>query len=128
MCIRDRLYVATSKPEIYARQILEHFQMDGAFSFIGGADMEETRVKKADVIRYVLHEAGIPDEEKGRTVMVGDREHDIEGAKENGISSVGVLVGYGSAQELEEALSLIHISPRKSNGRGKAWRRNAVPV
>lgn len=98
-----KLYVATSKPEIYARQILEHFQMDGAFSFIGGADMEETRVKKADVIRYVLHEAGIPDEEKGRTVMVGDREHDIEGAKENGISSVGVLVGYGSAQELEEA-------------------------
>ncbi|MDO5418243.1 MAG: HAD hydrolase-like protein, partial [Lachnospiraceae bacterium] len=84
------LLVATSKPEPFARKILEHFSMDGYFDFIGGADMGETRVKKGDVIRYVLEHAGITAEEKGRAVMVGDREHDIWGAAENGLTSIGV--------------------------------------
>ncbi len=63
--------------------------------------MDETRVKKADVIRYVLKECGITDLDK--TVMIGDRKHDVLGAKETGIASVGVLYGYGSRQELTEA-------------------------
>ncbi len=63
--------------------------------------MDETRVKKADVIRYVLKECGITDLDK--TVMIGDRKHDVLGAKEIGIASVGVLYGYGSRQELTEA-------------------------
>ncbi len=168
-----KLYVATSKPEVYAKKILEYFSLDHFFTFIGGADFGETRVNKADVIRYVLEKTGLccPDKEeadrseraelakntdtaeaaegtntaersktaegtntaerseaakgtntkekskpaegtdtskrtelrKKKIVMIGDREHDILGAKENGIQSVGVLFGYGSRRELEEA-------------------------
>lgn len=96
-----KLYVASSKPEVFVRMILEHFGLDSCFLFMGGADMDETRVKKADVIRYVLKECGITDLDK--TVMIGDRKHDVLGAKETGIASVGVLYGYGSRQELTEA-------------------------
>ena len=96
-----KLYVASSKPEVFVRKILRHFDLDSYFLFMGGADMDETRVKKADVIRYVLEECGIRDLDK--TVMIGDRKHDVLGAKETGIASVGVLYGYGSRQELKEA-------------------------
>ena len=96
-----KLYVASSKPEVFVRKILRHFELDSYFLFMGGADMDETRVKKADVIRYVLEECGIRDLDK--TVMIGDRKHDVLGAKETGIASVGVLYGYGSRQELKEA-------------------------
>lgn len=95
-----QLFVATSKPELFARRIIRHFQMEDYFLFVGGADMEETRVKKGDVIRYVMEEKKITAE---TAVMVGDREHDIIGAKENGLESIGVLFGYGSREELEEA-------------------------
>lgn len=96
-----KLYVATSKPEVFAKKILEHFNLDSYFEFIGGADLAETRVKKGDVIRYVLEENRITDLE--RVIMVGDRKHDILGAKEAGIASVGVLYGYGNREELLEA-------------------------
>ncbi len=97
------LIVATSKPEIFAKQIIRHFQFEEFISFVCGADMEETRVKKGDVIRYALKQASIREDEKSKCVMVGDREHDIIGAKENGLESIGVLFGYGSRQELEKA-------------------------
>lgn len=96
------LFVATSKPEVFAERILKHFGMDGFFEIIGGADLEETRVKKADVIRYVLARAGL--EGPGavdQAVMVGDREHDVLGAREVSMDSVGVLYGYGSRREFE---------------------------
>ena len=96
-----KLYVASSKPEVFVRMILKHFELDSYFTFMGGADMGETRVKKADVIRYVLEECNIRDLDK--TVMIGDRKHDVLGAKETGITSVGVLYGYGSRQELKNA-------------------------
>ncbi|WP_333649592.1 HAD family hydrolase [Lacrimispora sp.] len=96
-----KLYVASSKPEYFVRKILTHFHMDSYFRFMGGSDMEEVRGQKADVIRYVLEECGITDRDKA--VMIGDREHDILGAKEVGIDSVGVLYGFGSRQELEQA-------------------------
>ena len=95
-----RLFVATSKPEVFARRIIGHFRMGEFFTFVGGADLEETRVKKGDVIRYVMEREGIQAES---AVMVGDREHDIIGARENGIACVGVLFGYGSREELEAA-------------------------
>lgn len=95
------LFVATSKPENMAVKILDYFGLSSFFEFIGGADMEETRVKKADVIRYVLETTGITD--VSQAVMIGDREHDIIGAREVGMASVGVLYGYGSRKELEEA-------------------------
>ncbi len=96
-----KLYVATSKPEQYSVKILEHFGLAEYFEMIGGADMNETRVHKGDVIRYVMESCGLinPDE----IVMIGDRENDMNGAKQNHMDSVGVLYGYGSREELENA-------------------------
>lgn len=96
-----RLYVATSKPEEIAREILEHFGLAGYFDYIGGATSDDSRVKKSDVVRYVMDKAGI--DRADEAVMVGDRKHDIVGAKENGLEAVGVLYGYGDRQELEAA-------------------------
>lgn len=100
--------VATSKPEPFARQILEHFNLTKYFVYIGGAKMNETRTNKAEVIDYVLQEIGITD--KSKVVMVGDREHDIIGAKKNELDSIGVLFGYGSREELEK-VDATYIAP-----------------
>lgn len=102
--VRDagcRLFVATSKPEQVAQEILEHFGLAEYFDYIGGATPDDSRVKKADVVRYVLDMAKIA--RPLEAVMVGDRKHDILGARQNGLESVGVLYGYGDRQELEEA-------------------------
>lgn len=96
------LLVATSKPEPFARLIMEHYHLADYFTYIAGATMDnKTRVKKADVIRYAMQNCEA--EEKKKLVMVGDRKHDILGAKEVGIDSVGVLFGYGDREELEQA-------------------------
>ncbi|MCC8027246.1 MAG: HAD family hydrolase [Clostridium sp.] len=97
------LMVATSKPEEFALRILDHFGLTEYFEFIGGADMEETRNRKADVIGYVLEQCGLGagEEAVSRAVMVGDREHDVLGARQWGIETVGVMYGYGGRQELE---------------------------
>lgn len=92
------LVVATSKPEEFAVKILEHFRLDPYFDYVCGATMDEKRVKKGEVIAYALKTAGIKDGSKA--VMVGDREHDVIGAKENHMNCVGVLFGYGSRDEL----------------------------
>ena len=97
------LYVATSKPEETAKKVLEYFQLTEYFKFIGGASMDEARVNKDDVIRYVLEENCISEEEKPSVIMVGDREHDVYGAKKTGLSVIGVLYGYGSREELQSA-------------------------
>lgn len=93
-----QLLVATSKPETAAVRVLEHFGLSGYFAYIGGATLDDSRVRKGDVIRYVLESCGI--REKAQAVMVGDREQDVKGAKENGLEVVGVLYGYGSREEL----------------------------
>lgn len=93
------LAVATSKPEAYAEQILEHFHLKKYFKVVGGADMAETRVKKGDVIAYTLNRLSV-DAGKTPVIMVGDRMHDVQGAKENGLPCIGVLFGYGSREEL----------------------------
>lgn len=95
------LIVATSKPEVHAQKILEHFDLAKYFDFIGGADLAETRVKKGDVVRYALQEAGVEDISKA--VMIGDREHDIIGGKENNLKTIGVLYGFGDVIELTQA-------------------------
>lgn len=95
-----RILLASSKPELYARKILEHFQLLPFFDFVAAATMDDTRSKKTDVVRYALETCGIsPD----RAVMIGDRQHDIEGAKDNALESIGVLWGYGSREELSAA-------------------------
>jgi len=96
-----RLALATSKPELYAERIVKHFGLAEHMVFIGGADMEETRSDKAAVIRYVLENLGV--EDKTRVAMVGDRKHDIMGAKREGIDSIGILWGFGDRAELEAA-------------------------
>lgn len=93
--------LATSKPEKFAVEILEHFQIRKYFDFAAGATMDETRVKKEDIIAYALASCCITDRE--HALMVGDRRHDIEGARVNSLDSLGVLYGYGSRQELETA-------------------------
>lgn len=95
------LAVATSKPEVFAEQVLEYFDLAKYFTFIGGSELDGTRVKKDEVIRYVLENCGVT--ELSSAVMVGDREHDIIGSNKAGIASVGVLYGYGSKSELENA-------------------------
>ncbi len=96
-----RIVLATSKPEVYAKQILEHFKIDTYFDFVGGSTLDGSRVKKSDVIEYVLANLQLPD--KKEIVMIGDREHDIIGANQNGLDSIGVLFGYGTKQELFDA-------------------------
>lgn len=94
------LYLATSKPEEFARQICARFGIDGLFEFIGGASLDGTRDRKSDVIRYVLAENAI---DPRRAVMVGDRSYDALGAAELSIPCVGVLYGFGSRDELLRA-------------------------
>ena len=96
-----KIILATSKPEVFAVKILEHFRLSDYFYFTAGATLDKTRTEKADVIAYALKSAGVTDRRKA--VMVGDRFHDIDGAKANGIRSTGVLYGFGSRKELENA-------------------------
>lgn len=93
--------LATSKPEVFARRILEHFRLDGYFPFAVGASMDGSLSTKGAVIAQALRLC--QPEDLRRVVMVGDRKHDILGAKENGLDSIGVLYGYGDRPELEAA-------------------------
>ena len=95
------LVVATSKPEPFARRIIERAGLTELFTYVAGAKMDETRIKKHEVIDYALATLGEPD--RSRVVMVGDREFDVIGAKKTGVASLGVLYGYGSREELETA-------------------------
>lgn len=95
------LIVATSKPEAFTLEILRHFRLFEYFNFVAGATMDDTRNKKTDIIRYALESCRITD--KSSAIMIGDRKHDIIGAKENGLDSIGVLFGYGDEKELTDA-------------------------
>lgn len=95
------LLVATSKPEVFAKKVLEHYDLAKYFTFIAGSELDGTRVKKDEVIRYALDRCSIAD--TTNAIMIGDREHDILGAKQTGIAVIGVLFGYGNRREHEEA-------------------------
>ena len=95
------LIVASSKPEVYVLEILRHFDLYDYFDLVAGATMDQSRSQKADVIRYALSRAGIAD--PSSALMIGDRKHDILGARENGLDALGVLFGYGSREELKAA-------------------------
>lgn len=96
-----KLILATSKPEEFAKRIMEHFDIAKYFYFIGGSDMGEMRSSKSAVIEYVLSNCNITEPKK--CIMIGDREHDVNGAAKFGIETVGVLFGFGSREELEKA-------------------------
>ncbi|HEM4698003.1 TPA: HAD family hydrolase [Streptococcus suis] len=94
------LVIATSKPEIFAKQILEHFGIAHYFDIIAGASLDSSRISKADVIGYAINQLeAFPK----HAVMIGDREHDIEGARMHQLPAIGVLYGYGNKQEFEKA-------------------------
>jgi phosphoglycolate phosphatase len=95
-----RLFVATSKPEHYARRIVEHFDLSRFFVAIHGAAPDGARAGKGEIIADLLARHAV---EPAEAVMIGDREHDIVGAKVNNLRAVGALWGYGSREELEKA-------------------------
>ena len=94
-----RLFVATSKPEDLAREILGYFHLDGFFEYIAGATMDHVRERKGDVLKYLMHST----ENADASVMVGDTVSDVIGAHEQHIPCIGVSWGYGSREELENA-------------------------
>lgn len=97
---KKNLVVATSKPTVFAKRILEHFNIDKYFAFVAGSNLDGTQSRKGEVISYALEQFGCGNNDK--MIMVGDRKYDIIGAKEAEIDSVGVLYGYGSFEELRE--------------------------
>ncbi len=92
--------VATSKPELFAKQILAHFGLDKEFDVICGAAMDESRTHKNEVLDYALKTLSA---DPADMVMVGDRRDDMEAAKQLGLMGIGVLYGYGSEEELTKA-------------------------
>lgn len=93
--------LATSKPEIFARRILDYFKLSDYFSFIAGSGLDGSLHTKTDVINYILQSNKIAD--LSSVIMIGDRKHDIIGAKDVGIDSIGVLYGFGDYDELSKA-------------------------
>lgn len=95
------LVVATSKPEYFANIIIKHFKLDDYFSLVAGSHMDGTRVHKNEIIEHVMQTLEIKN--PTHSIMIGDREFDIKGAKHHQMKSIGVLFGFGSKEELENA-------------------------
>lgn len=95
-----RLYVATSKPTVYARRITAHFGIDARLDGVFGSELDGTRADKRDLLAHIVRALHL---EPTETVMVGDRMHDMIGARGNCIRPVGVAWGYGAIAELLEA-------------------------
>lgn len=95
------LVLATSKPRIYAEQIVKKYRLRPYLKFISGAELDGTRDLKTEVIEYAIKKTGITD--RNKIIMVGDRKQDILAAKECGIASCGVRFGYAEKGELENA-------------------------
>jgi len=93
--------LATSKPRIFAKKILQHFSLDSYFSVIMGSELNGQFVEKDVLIAEVLKKA--PADSRSRTVMIGDRRYDVEGARANGIDVISVGYGYGTIGELRLA-------------------------
>lgn len=95
-----QLFVATSKPIVFARQVLEHFSLQQYFHFTYGSELDGTRADKTSLTRYILDQHQL---DVTNTLMIGDRQHDIIGAVNNHIHSAGIGYGYGSREELTTA-------------------------
>ncbi|WP_249678669.1 HAD family hydrolase [Pseudomonas abieticivorans] len=99
------LYVATSKPWEFAREIARHFDFAKHFKVIYGSELDGTRTNKVELIRHLLDEEGL---DPAQTLMIGDRKHDLIGAKANGLDVVAVGYGFGSREELEAEAPTYH--------------------
>ncbi len=108
------LYVATSKPWMYAKRIIQYFGLDKFFKGVHGSELDGTRTDKTSLIAHVLDMESLS---ANATVMVGDREHDMIGARANGVPGLGVLWGYGTREELEASGAYACIErPSELNG------------
>jgi phosphoglycolate phosphatase len=94
------LVVATAKPAVFARRIVDYFELTRYFKTVYGSELDGTRAEKASLIAHILQEESF---DPTRSVMIGDRAYDMIGAKENSVSRCGVLWGYGSHDELERS-------------------------
>lgn len=98
------LFVATSKPRVFAERIVERFELGAFFKTIHGSELDGTRIRKGEVIAHALSVESLS---RDSTLMVGDRMHDMVGARENGLFSVGVLWGFGTREELVNAGAMV---------------------
>lgn len=96
----DSIHVVTSKPTIYSRRIIEHFDLAQYFKVVYGSNLDGSLSDKTELLTHVLKKEEIPARD---AVMIGDRRFDVTGAKNNGIRALGVLWGYGSEKELINA-------------------------
>jgi phosphoglycolate phosphatase len=95
-----RLFVATSKPHVFADRIIDHFGLRKHFIRVFGSELDGTRVDKSELLRFALDET---DTDPARAIMIGDRKHDIMGGANNGMQTIGVAYGYGGRDELTKA-------------------------
>jgi phosphoglycolate phosphatase len=102
-----RMFVASSKPAIYVDRIIDHFGMRPYFERAFGSELDGVRTDKTELLSYALGETG---DDPARTVMIGDRRHDMIGARNNRMTAIGVAYGYGSREELVEA-GAHHVCP-----------------
>ena len=96
------LAVASSKPEVYVRQILDHFGLTQYFTEIGGSEMDGRKTNKTEVIEDVLHRLHM-EKHRDQVIMIGDKEHDVYGARKAGLECIAVSFGYGTEEELKQA-------------------------
>ena len=99
----DMVVLATAKPLRFAKRILDYFDIAKWFDYAAGNDMAETYMRKSDLLRGSFAALGLGEDDLADCLMVGDRNHDVDGAHEAGIKAVGVLYGYGGRDELEAA-------------------------
>lgn len=97
-----RLFIATAKPEFFAVKILEHFGLSSYFEKIYGAELDGTRSNKIQLLQYIIENSSL----KGPSLMIGDRQFDMEAALQNQVDPLGVTYGYGSEDELKNAGAL----------------------
>jgi phosphoglycolate phosphatase len=108
--LQQKHYVATSKPHVFAKKILSHFNLSHYFSVVHGSELSGVRSDKGELIKFILDNESLDPE---KTVMIGDRKHDIIGAKTVGLKSIGVAWGYGSIEEhLEAGADFIFSKPQ----------------
>lgn len=94
------LFVATSKPRVFAERIINHFRLGQHFKGIYGSELDGDRSDKRELIAHIVKAESLSPRS---TIMIGDRSHDVLGAKWNGVASIGALWGYGSREELSNA-------------------------
>jgi phosphoglycolate phosphatase len=113
--------VATAKPTVFARRIINHFGLAKYFRSVDGSELDGTRQNKGELIAHILKRDAIA---PGEAIMIGDRQHDIIGARRNGVAGLGVLWGYGSREELEMAGAEACIASPKELPEIMSWKQH----